>query len=86
MKLVGTLAAEKGMRGTLAEVGTLSGSLTLGGTPTYERYDGEYEVEPTTEEQVLSTAYKIATANVVVKPIPQNYGRIDWNGSFLTVS
>lgn len=86
MKLVGTLSAEKGMTGTLSAVGTLSGSIVLDGTPSYERYDGEYEVEPSADEQVLNMAYKIATANVVVKPIPQNYGLITWNGSFLTVS
>ena len=26
------------------------------------------------------------TDDVTIKPIPQNYGLITWNGSFLTVS
>lgn len=84
--LVGTLSAKQGMTGTLSPVGVLSGSLTIGGRATYERYDGEYEVIPSTEEQVLETANKRMTQNVVIKPIPNNYGLITWDGSSLTVS
>ena len=49
-------------------------------------YEGPYEVIPSTEEQTLATANKTLTLNVVVKPIPSNYGLITWNGSELTVS
>lgn len=53
-----------------------------GGTP----YSGQYEVTPTESTQVLDTAYHKMTANVVVNPIPSNYGRITYNGSTITVS
>lgn len=49
-------------------------------------YEGPYEVTPTAEEQIFDTKYKRMTDDVVIRPIPQNYGRIDWNGSALTVS
>ena len=49
-------------------------------------YEGSYEITPTQETQTLSTNNKRMTADVVVKPIPQNYGLITWNGGYLTVS
>lgn len=52
----------------------------------HETYSGSYTVTPSAETQVLSTADMILTENVVVNPIPSNYGLITWNGSILTVS
>lgn len=49
-------------------------------------YAGEYEVTPSAEAQTLDTIGKRLTANVVINPIPSNYGLITWNGAFLTVS
>lgn len=68
------------------EVGDLG--LTLGerfdggGTP----YSGRYEVTPSESTQVLETAYRKMAANVVVNPIPSNYGLVTYNGSTITVS
>jgi hypothetical protein len=53
---------------------------------TPERYSGEYEVTPSQSEQILTTDGLLMEGNVVVKPIPNNYGLITWNGSVLTVS
>ena len=49
-------------------------------------YTGETVVPPSTSEQVLNTADKVVTRNIVINPIPSNYGLITWNGSTLTVS
>lgn len=49
-------------------------------------YTGAYTVTPSAEEQVLHTQYLRMTDDIVVAAIPQNYGLITWNGSFLTVS
>lgn len=49
-------------------------------------YFGPYEVTPTENEQVLPTAQLVASRDIVVNPIPSNWGRITWNGSVLTVS
>ena len=55
------------------------------GTPTGE-YDGPYRVTPTAEEQVLSTRNKLLDGDIIVNPVPDNYGLITWNGSVITVS
>jgi hypothetical protein len=49
-------------------------------------YEGAYEVTPSRQSQVLPTALKNLSQNIVVNPIPSNYGLITWNGSTLTVS
>ena len=49
-------------------------------------YTGATEITPSTTEQVLATAEKVVTRNIVINPIPSNYGLITWNGSTLTVS
>lgn len=53
-----------------------------GGVP----YHGEYEVTPSSEEQILPTANTRLAHDIVINPIPSNYGLITWNGSVLTVS
>lgn len=49
-------------------------------------YDGPIEITPSRETQVLETQGKILITNIVVNPIPKNYGLITWDGSVLTVS
>lgn len=49
-------------------------------------YSGQTEVTPSEETQTLQTANKTVLHNIVVNPIPSNYGLITWNGSTLTVS
>lgn len=49
-------------------------------------YDGHYIITPSSEEQVLETDGKLMLDNVVINPIPQNYGLVTWNGSELTIS
>lgn len=53
---------------------------------TGETYEGEYFVTPSEVEQTLETATYLMERNVVVAPIPSNYGLITWNGTTLTVS
>ena len=48
-------------------------------------YVGEYEVTPTSECQILNTTEKNMARDVIINPIPSNYGRIIWNGSELAV-
>ena len=49
-------------------------------------YGGEYEVTPSQEQQVLETANKSMARNVVINPIPSNYGLVEWNGTVLMIS
>lgn len=49
-------------------------------------YSGATEITPSEETQTLQTANKTVLQNIIINPIPSNYGRITWNGSTLTVS
>ena len=49
-------------------------------------YEGEVEVTPSSETQVLETKNLRMGDNVTINPIPSNYGLITWNGSTITVS
>lgn len=49
-------------------------------------YDGPYEVVPSGVAQVLGTDGKMMNGDLVVAPIPSNYGLVTWDGSVLTVS
>ncbi len=51
-----------------------------------EEYKGSVDITPTTSVQVLETQGKLMADNIIVEPIPDNYGLITWNGSYLTVS
>lgn len=66
---------------------TLTGKLICGaGSSETSTYEGPYAVTPTRNTQTLPTANKKAITNVVVNPIPPEYGLITWNGSYLRVS
>ena len=49
-------------------------------------YAGPYEVTPTRQTQILETDGKTMTADVVVNPIPPNYGLIEYDGFRIRVS
>ena len=49
-------------------------------------YEGDTVITPSDERQTLPTRGKYLSNNVVINPIPSNYGKISWNGSVLTVS
>lgn len=48
-------------------------------------YTGPTTVTPSEETQILYTNGRTVPANITVEPIPDNYGRIAWNGSVLRV-
>lgn len=52
----------------------------------YPEYSGPTEITPSAEEQTLDTTLKTLTRNIVVKPIPSNYGLITWNGAGIRIS
>lgn len=49
-------------------------------------YDGPVEVTPSNVPQVLSTHDRSTYTDIVINPVPSNYGLITWDGSRLTVS
>lgn len=49
------------------------------------RYTGAYEYTPSDETQTIQIRGKEATQNIIINPIPSNYGEVIWNGATLTV-
>ena len=49
-------------------------------------YAGSYEVTPTAYTQTLNTTDKILTQDIIINPIPSNYGLVTWDGNTLTIT
>lgn len=49
-------------------------------------YTGPTEVTPSADTQVLHTESRTVLSNIVIKPIPSNYGLITWSGLGIRVS
>ena len=60
--------------------------ITTGILPVTDIYGGPYEITPANAPQTLETTHLVMRENVVVNPVPSNYGLITWNGATLTVS
>lgn len=84
-RITGSLSAPKTLEGSLSSAVTLLGNLTIP-TSASQIYDGEYEFTPTEQTQVIAIEYKEALQDIVINPIPQNYGRITYNGISIRVS
>ena len=70
-------------------VETIDGAIQLELDAKYEShkpYNGPYEITPGGESQIIEAAGKYLLRDITVAPVPNNYGLITWNGSFLTVS
>lgn len=71
--------------------GTLTGRATLHGRLSIaeivpELYDGPYEYTPTQSTQTVQIDGKQATQDIIINPIPSNYGLVQWNGAYLMIS
>ena len=84
---------ERKLIGELTPVGSLVGSVmaepTLsGGVAAYttEYYDGGYSVEPIDGVQIIEVEGKRMKQNIIINPIPSNYGLITRVGARLHIS
>ena len=84
--LSGKISLVQTVAGSIDQQGALSGALSLDVENMLPVYRGAYEVTPGDQPQVLETENTTLLQNVVIGPIPSCYGKITWNGSFLTVS
>ena len=50
------------------------------------QYDGPTAITPGPEAQTLATAQLVVPVDIIIEPIPSNYGLITWDGATLTVS
>jgi hypothetical protein len=53
--------------------------------PLMEHYLGPYTVTPGSAPVTLDTIGKVMDQNIIVNPVPGNYGQIIWDGSVLNV-
>ena len=72
-------------------VSTSTMGISLGNTIVKEYaerdpYTGAYTVTPSSETQTLLTKNLRMTNDLVINPIPNNYGLITWSGAIITVS
>ena len=84
--VTGAVTSVQSVSGAISGVVDVTGEITASGTTDYPEYDGSYEITPSEDTQTLGTAYHVPIADIIVNPIPSNYGLITWNGSTLTVS
>lgn len=59
---------------------------TVTRTEDHDYYEGATTFTPSDTVQVIQTKDLVLGDDITINPIPSNYGRITWNGSFLTVS
>lgn len=85
-ELTGELSGVGTLSGTLSSAETLEGSLTIPAAILPPSYEGDYEFTPTSETQTVAIEGLMARQDIVINPIPSNYGLITWNGSTITVS
>lgn len=71
----------------IADGDTIKLNIAEIGYPVYpDNYKGSYTVTPINSKQVLKTAGLMASEDIIIEKIPDEYGLITWNGSFLRVS
>lgn len=85
-ELTGTLTKAQTLSGLLSVAQGIEGQLTIPSAVLPPSYEGTVEVTPSTEEQRLETANFYMRDDIIVNPIPNNYGLITYNGSIITIS
>ena len=85
-ELSGVLTPAGTLSGSLSTPKNITGQLTVPQYVTPPAYTGPYEVTPSDTEQVLETDTFYMNGNIVINPVPNNYGLITWDGSTITVS
>lgn len=77
----GSISGESTLSGTISGESTLSGTLSVATGNNYDVYTGDYEVIPKVEdEQILETAHKLLTDNILVAKVPYFETSNDSNG------
>lgn len=59
---------------------------TVTRTEDHDYYEGATTFTPSDTTQVIPTRDLVLGDDITINPIPSNYGRIEWNGAYLTVS
>lgn len=84
--LEGILSGIGSVTAELVGTATMQADLTVPPSGQTNPFQGDYEYTPSGETQTIEIEGLRATRNIIINPIPNNYGLITWNGSTLTVS
>lgn len=84
-RITGSLSLLQDISGNISDPSSISGSAQRAEIERLPEYPGPYEVTPTQQAQVIDMAGKKASQNIVINPIPSNYGRVTWNGTSLII-
>ena len=84
------------IEGDLSVVASIDGDITTQGSMSCElstaqiiaapAYSGDYTITPQSEAIVLETNGLVCSDNIIINPIPNNYGLITWSGLGIRVS
>lgn len=78
-KIIGNIQTQA-IQGAINGKNTLQGKVALGEGMVYPNYyNGEYEVTPATVEKTLATKNCLMQKDIVIKPIPKEYGLVTYN-------
>lgn len=86
IEIIGSLKMTENITGKLSAAEKISGRINIPEIVRPAAYDGSYHIIPGQEAQMLDTRGYMMDDDMVIEPIPQNYGLITWNGTTLTVS
>lgn len=86
MAITGSLTGTGNITGGLSGTRGITAAITQPTVVPPPSYEGIYEVTPGPEAVTLETAGLAMLHNVIINPIPQDYGKITWDGNSLTVS
>ncbi len=75
-KITGSISVQSGVEGTLV----------IPEEVLPDRYDGAYTVTPSGQQQRLQTEGLMMRGDVIIEPVPQNYGLVTWDGIKITIS
>ena len=84
--LTGTLTSTGRVTGKISSSPTLSAKMTVPNAAGVPKYEGDYEFTPSDQTQTVAIEGLMARQDIVINPIPSNYGLITWDGSTITVS
>lgn len=85
-EITGALTPVATVTGLLSGSAQLTAVLTVPEYVLPAAYSGPVEVTPSAETQTLETSAFYMQSDIIINPIPSNYGLITWDGSTLTVS
>lgn len=84
-QITAKIHAKQTVKATVNVANTIVGKLVFRETSA-EKYTGKYRFTPANKIQVIESENKLLLQNVIIEPIPKNYGLITWNGSYMKIS